>query len=622
MEARNPTRERVLVVDDDLSLCEMLGEVLRAEGYQPIICTYPRDALVISEQGIFELAIIDLKLPHMSGLELASTLKHQNPLLEVVFITGYGTFDNAVQAIKIGAYDYLRKPFSINELSLCLKRFQQRQALREKARLAEQRYFHLVHNLPLLVYVIRRDFYLDFVNEGCEAMLGYTPEEAKDTPNWFLERIHSEDRERIRSLFVFAFNCNGSPFSIECRLVHKKGHLVHAIVKSITSSRSETGNTVERLEGIIVDITDRIFFEKRLVQKEKIKTLGTISGEVAHEIRNPLVAIGGFARRLQKKFPNLPECDIILRETRRLEKILDRIRNYLRPAEISHQQCSINSLIGDCLDLLYPEMGQRRVTCRLHLDPHLPCFYGDADILTQVFINLIRNAIEAMDNRGTLTIKTFESNQNLHIDFRNPLRRPLVKDPETLFLTLDEGGQSIGLPLCYRLVKKMNGILSFTQEHDFAVFAISLPKTVQEKSDRERVRAPSEILPTQAMGAEKRRYPRTEVGWPCILRTAVKTIEGTIRNISLGGAFISCQNPMALNETFETVIEATWCKSFSVTSGVVWSNFKCLDQKNTEGGIGARFIEISKQDCQLLEKMISGHQQQLSVSGNAQNIEN
>jgi signal transduction histidine kinase len=267
-------------------------------------------------------------------------------------------------------------------------------------------------------------------------MLGYTPEEAKDIPNWFLERIHSEDRERVRKLFVGAFNSSGSPFSIECRLIHKKGHLTHAIVKSITSARSETGHTVERLEGIIVDITDRIFLEKTLVQKEKIKTLGTISGEVAHEIRNPLVAIGGFARRLKKKFPNLRECDIILRETRRLEKMLDRIRNYLKPVEISHQQCSINTLISDCLDLLSPEMGQRLVTCRLDLDPHLPCVYGDADILTQVFINLIRNAIEAMDKRGTLTIKTFESNQNLHIDFRNPVRRPLVKDPEILFMTL------------------------------------------------------------------------------------------------------------------------------------------------------------------------------------------
>jgi len=610
MEARNPARERVLVVDDDPSLCQMLGEVLRAEGYQPIICTYPRDALIISEQETFELAFIDLKLPQMSGLELASTLKHLNPLLEVVFITGYGTFDNAVQAIKIGAYDYLRKPFCINELSLCLKRFQQRQALREKVRLAEQRYFHLVQNLPLLVFVIRSDFHLDFVNQGCEAMLGYTPEEAKDIPNWFLERIHSEDRERVKELFVFAFNCSRSPFSIECRLIHKKGHLTHAIVKSITSARSETSHTVERLEGIIVDITDRIFLEKTLVQKEKIKTLGTISGEVAHEIRNPLVAIGGFARRLQKKFPNLPECDIILRETRRLEKMLGRIRNYLKPVEISHQQCSINTIISDCLDLLSPEIGQRYVTCRLDLDPHLSCVYGDADILTQVFINLIRNALEAMDKRGTLIIKTFESTQNLHIDFRNPVRRPLVKDPEILFLTLDEGGQSIGLPLCYRLVKKMDGILSFTQEHDFAVFTISLPKTVQEKSSIEHAPAPSKILPTQTMGTEKRRYPRTEVGWPCILRTADETIEGTIRNISLGGAFITCQNPMAFNETFQTCIEATGCKSLSVTSGLVWSSFNGLDQNNTAGGIGARFIEISKQDHQLLQEMISGAWQQ------------
>jgi PAS domain S-box-containing protein len=605
MEARNPTGERVLVVDDDPTLCRMLGQVLRAEGYQTQVCTDPRDALIMFAQETFELALIDLNLPQMSGLELASTLKHQNPLLEVAFITGYGTFDDAVQAIRIGAYDFLRKPVSINELSLCLKRLQERQALSEKARLADQRYFHLVDNLPILVLVIQRDFHVDFVNQACEAMLGYTPEEAKDTPNWFLERIHPEARQRLRELFDLAFNYGGSPFSIECRLVHRKGHLIHGIVKSISSSRSETSHPVERLESIVVDVTDRIFLDKAVMQKEKLKTLGIISAEVAHEIRNPLVAIGGFARRLQKEFPDLSACEIILRETRRLEKMLDKIRNYLKPEEINHQPCSINALIGDSLDLLSPEMGQRRVTYQLDLEPQLPFIYGDSDILTQVFINLIRNAMEAMDERGTLTIKTYESDQNLHIDFRNPVCGPLVEDPEVLFLTLDEGGQSIGLPLCYRLVKNLDGMLSFAQEDNCAVFTISLPKTVQQKTDY--TPAPCEILPGEASRAEKRRYPRTKVWWPATLRTTVKSVEGTIRNICLGGAFISCETPLALNETFQVIIETTRQKSFSASSQVVWSNSSGLDKKDAPAEIGARFIEISRQERQLLQEMISAH---------------
>ena len=257
MGTRRPPGIRVLVVDDDSSLCQLLGEVLRAEGYQPIICTHPRDALAVSEQETFGLTFLDLKLPEMSGLELASTPKHQNPLREVVFVAGYGTFDYAVEGVKVGTSDNLRKPSSIDDLNLCLKRFQEHQELKEKVRTAEKRYFGLVQKLPLLVYVIRRDFQLEFVNQTCTTMLGYTPEEVKNVPNWFLEWIYSEDRERIRKSFDLP-SILVDPLSLQNAVSStKKGHLIHSIVKSINSSRCETNHTVDPLEGIIVNISYR-----------------------------------------------------------------------------------------------------------------------------------------------------------------------------------------------------------------------------------------------------------------------------------------------------------------------------------------------------------------------------
>ena len=467
---------KILVVDDDPSIGALLAEALKVTGYQTIHCTHPKDALAVSVKENFELAFIDINLPDMSGLELASKIKHHNPIRDVVFITGYGTFDNAVQAIKIGAYDYLRKPFSIYDLNLCLKRFQERRALKEKVNRAEQRYFHLVQNLPLLVYAISSDFCLEFVNQACFSILGYTQDEAMSTPDWFLDIIHPEDRELVIKQFDSAFRSDRSPLSIECRLVHKKGHPIHVIIKSIPHHDYEKDHEVKYLEGIIMDISERVFLEKALVQKEKLKTLGAISAEVAHEIRNPLVSIGGFARRLQKKSPDLRESEIILCESQRLEKILDRIRNYLKPVKLCAQECSVNRIINECVDLLSPEIKERGFQCRLNLNSELPDVYADSDILTQVFINLIRNAGEAVFQGEVLEIKTYENDHTIHIDFRNPFHGTKVKDPETIFLPLDEGGQSIGLPLCYRLIKNMGGILSLSQERANTVFTISLPK--------------------------------------------------------------------------------------------------------------------------------------------------
>jgi len=341
---------KILVVDDDPFIGQLMADFLRNGGYLPIICGHPQEALEISNKEKIALAFIDINMPDMSGLELASKLKEKDPLSEVVFITGYGSFDNAVQALKIGAYDYLRKPFGINELNLCLKRFQERRALKEQVKLAEQRYFHLVQNIPSLVFVISKDFRLEFINRACETMLGYTPEEAIEDPEWFLERVHSGDRERIKRLFLSAFQSSSSRFSAECRLIHRDGHLIHAMVGSIALSKNE--KDIDSLQCMIVDITDRVFLEKAVIQKERLKILGSISAEVAHEIRNPLVSIGGFARRLRRRFPELPEGDIILRESERLEKMLKRIAEYLKPVEVIYQECSVNDVVNDCVQKL------------------------------------------------------------------------------------------------------------------------------------------------------------------------------------------------------------------------------------------------------------------------------
>jgi len=481
-EKSNSTK--ILVVDDDPSIGRLLAITLDAEGYHPIVCAQSGEALAVSKKEEFCLAFIDINLPDMSGLELASKLKKDDPLREVVFITGYGSLDNAVQAIKIGAYDFLKKPISISEFNLCLKRFQERQALREQIRMVEQRHFQLVQNIPLLIYVLNRDLQTDFVNEACSSMLGYSPEESMNTPDWFLNRIHPEDRDRAKEMFQSAFN-SGAPVSMECKFLHRDNHIIHAILKSIPLSSYGTGTGEEHLEGFVLDITDRVFLEKTLVQREKLKTLGAISAEVAHEIRNPLVSIGGFAQRLKQKFPDMYECDIILNESQRLERILSRIRNYLEPVEIHPKDCSANTILAECLALLSPETEKKQVRCTLDLASKLPAVYADPEVLTQIFINLIRNATNAMDQGGTLIIKAYESDKEIRIEFKNQAPDLTVEHPETLFMPFAEGGQSIGLPLCYRLVKDMGGLLSFVQQKDYVIFTVSLPKSPKRRYGRE-----------------------------------------------------------------------------------------------------------------------------------------
>ncbi|MBW1902028.1 MAG: PAS domain S-box protein [Deltaproteobacteria bacterium] len=263
----------------------------------------------------------------------------------------------------------------------------------------------------------------------------------------------------------------------ELDLLSIQGKITHTI-QSIFLIRDKTEKPF-CTANVITDITEHKQLDKVLMHREKLKTLGAIAGEVAHEIRNPLTSIGGFAQRLKQKYPDSHECDIILNETQRLENILSRIRNYLEPVEIYPKECAINAIITSCVHLLSPETDSRQVTCALDLSTDLAAVYVDPGILSQIFINLIRNATEAMEEGGTLFIKTFENDQDLHIEFKNQVSDSKYEDPETLFMPFAEGGKNIGLPLCYRLLKDMGGLLSFVQEQDFIRFTVSLPKTVK-----------------------------------------------------------------------------------------------------------------------------------------------
>ncbi|MBW2127944.1 MAG: response regulator [Deltaproteobacteria bacterium] len=474
MERENTPNENILVVDDDPFIRDLLREALEREGYRPEVSGDAEDALARSARKTFALAFVDINLPGMSGLDLAAEMKERNPVCEIVFITGSGSLENALRAIKIGAYDYLRKPFSLNDFLLCLKRFQERQLLRERIRSAERRYFRLVQNIPLIIYVLRGDFGLDFVSDAVLEILGYRPEEIVNRPGWLLERVPESDRERLKAAFQAAFE-RGAPVSLECRLLRSGRDTVHVLLKSIPGPGGKSRLPHAFLEGFILDITDRVILEKTLIQREKLETLGAISAEVAHEIRNPLVSIGGFARRLKQKYPTLGECDVILRESQRLESILSRITNYLRPVEIHPQKCSINGILQECLERKRPQLEERGLGLRLEFQDSLPLVFLDPEILTQVFVNLIQSALESMDRSEELTITTSREAGEIHVRIKGRFRSPGTPDDKTIFMPFSVESSRGGVPLSYRLVKDIGGILYVREENGHRVFTVSLP---------------------------------------------------------------------------------------------------------------------------------------------------
>jgi len=126
---------RILVVDDEEPQRNTLAGFLKKQGYAVETADSGRAALELADQRHFELALLDLKMPEMDGIELLEKLKEQNPEIQIIMMTAYGTVETAVEAMKKGAYHYIGKPINLDELKLNVKK-----ALNNQGILIENRY--------------------------------------------------------------------------------------------------------------------------------------------------------------------------------------------------------------------------------------------------------------------------------------------------------------------------------------------------------------------------------------------------------------------------------------------------------------------------------------------------
>jgi DNA-binding NtrC family response regulator len=126
---RNDNDFKILVVDDNRELREILEEYLRGEGDYVEGANNGKEALERYRDNYYDLIITDLNMPELAGMELIKTVQQENEITEFVIITGYASMDSAVEAIKIGAFDYIVKPFRMEELKIVVKN------VREKVRL-------------------------------------------------------------------------------------------------------------------------------------------------------------------------------------------------------------------------------------------------------------------------------------------------------------------------------------------------------------------------------------------------------------------------------------------------------------------------------------------------------
>lgn len=116
-----PEQTTVIVVDDDISILRILKQLLKEKGYDVFVASDGKEAINLISVNDFDLVITDLMMPESDGLEVLRKTKEKNPRTQVIMITGFATLDSAIEALKLGAFDYIRKPFKLAELDVTIR---------------------------------------------------------------------------------------------------------------------------------------------------------------------------------------------------------------------------------------------------------------------------------------------------------------------------------------------------------------------------------------------------------------------------------------------------------------------------------------------------------------------
>jgi len=145
----NEKEGRILVVDDDKELADTLVEYLTKLGYQATPAYGGKEALITFEQGGFRVIITDLKMPEMDGMKLLEEVRRLDSKATVIIVTGYGSIESAVEAIKCGAYDFITKPFEMEVMRAIVNRAMERHSILRKLHVFRGLSLALIISVPL-----------------------------------------------------------------------------------------------------------------------------------------------------------------------------------------------------------------------------------------------------------------------------------------------------------------------------------------------------------------------------------------------------------------------------------------------------------------------------------------
>ncbi len=350
--------------------------------------------------------------------------------------------------------------------------------------------------------IVDAEFRIVAINKAEAAFLGREPKDIVGLPCYEVYRRGDAACEACPAHRTFASGKAALVPQLEIAgNFHRRGVDVYTF-----PVKDQNGETVQAIQ-YIKDVTDRMRLQQQLREVEQLTGIGQMAASVAHEIRNPLIAVGGFARQLHEDMdpddPRREHTRIILEEVTRLEQILREQLTLERHLQPVMRPVDVNQILRDVRKLLSHGLLSSQTQLVGDLQDGLPITLGDANQLKQAFLNIIGNAIQSMEDGGTVTVTSAQRGDDIVVriaDTGPGIPSDVMSKLFVPFFTTRKSGSGLGLAVTRRIIENHHGeITAESEPGQGTTFAVRLPivRSTAELA-HERVYGDTEGGPTSA----------------------------------------------------------------------------------------------------------------------------
>jgi two-component system, NtrC family, sensor kinase len=485
---------KILLIDDEETNVRVLAISLRSDGYDVVTAYSGEEGLKVFDQESPDIVVTDIKMPGMDGIEVLKNIKARNPEVEVIIITGHGDIDNAIDALKHGASDFINKPVRDEAISLALKRAQDklyiRGKLKEYTENLEREIERATHELRLQsnflqkliktseegIVATDKKFNVVIYNPAAENILGYTPAEvlytkkAKDLFPKELMRYYQASRHEKQNKVKLQH--------LETKILNKGGNEIPVrFIGAFLYERKKVMGSVAFLQ----DLRELKRLEKELLMSERLATVGQTVAGMAHGVKNILHGFKGGNYLMEVGFKK-GDTDklkagwgMIQKNIKHTSELVMDLLSYSKVREPEYEPCNPNDIVEDVCQVLEETAREHNIIMVKEFDPAISQVAIDPRSIHTTLMNLVSNAIDACvfdDTPGkSLQVKlktAFEDGNIVRFDvIDNGMgMNKEVKNKifTSFFSTKGHKGTGLGLLVARKLIEDHSGTIDVLSE--------------------------------------------------------------------------------------------------------------------------------------------------------------